>query len=162
MIYTVPFITILVLLFIVLFIFSRTIDKRIWVAFIISMVLTPLVYFYVLYPLINIFSDYHHEKYFDADAWKSSPAFRYEMAYDLEQSNTITGKSKSEVSAILGEPEWFSWNDAIKANDSNFWNYSLGIKPGAFNKNQECFKITFKDNIAQSLEHYQLELKFNE
>lgn len=162
MIYTVPFIIILILLFIVLFIFSRTIDKRIWVALLISIVLTPLVYYYVLYPLINIFSDYHHEKYFNADVWESSPAFRYEMANNLEKSDTLIGKTKPEVSAILGKPEWFSWNDAIKANDPNFWNYNLGIKPGAFNKNQECLKITFKNNIAQSLEHYQLELKFNE
>ncbi|MBP1839719.1 hypothetical protein [Formosa algae] len=162
MVFTVPFVIILVLLFVVLFIFSRTIDKRIWVAFLISIVLTPMIYFYVLYPLINIFSDYHHEKHFEAKAWKKSPAFRYEMANELEQSDLLIGKSKTEVNTLLGEPEWFSWNDAIKANDSNFWNYNLGIKPGAFNKTQECIKIIFVDNIAESLEHYQLELKFDE
>ncbi|MDW5289797.1 hypothetical protein [Formosa sp. PL04] len=162
MIFTIPFAIIIVLLFVALFIFSRTIDKRIWVALIITFVLTPIIYFYVLFPLINIFSDYHHEKYFEAKAWKKSPAFRYEMAKDLEQSDVLLGENKSEITTILGKPEWFSWNDAIKANDSNFWNYNLGIKPGAFNTTQECIKITFENNIATRLEYYQLEQKFNE
>ncbi|CDF78682.1 conserved hypothetical protein [Formosa agariphila KMM 3901] len=162
MILTVPFAIILGLLFIALFIFSRTIDKRTWVALAISLVLTPIIYFYVLYPLINIFSSYHHEKHFEAEAWEDKPAYRYEMANDLEHSNVLLGKNKSEVTTILGKPEWFSWNDAIKANDSNFWNYNLGIKPGALNTTQECLKITFQNNTVTGLEHYQLELEDNE
>ncbi|WP_066217563.1 hypothetical protein [Formosa haliotis] len=162
MIFTVPFIIIISLLFVLVFLFARTIDKRIWVSLIISIVLTPVLYFYVLYPLINIFSDYHHEKHFEAKAWKKTPAYRYEMAYDLEHSKLLLGKSKSEITTLLGKPEWFSWNDAIKANDTNFWNYNLGIKPGAFNKTQECIKITFENNVAKGIEHYQLEQQFNE
>ena len=162
MILTVPFAIILVLLFVVLFIFARTIDKRVWVALLISLVLTPFMYFFVLYPLINIFSDYHHEKYFEAEAWKKKPGYRYEMAKDLKQSVDLIGRNESEITTMLGKPEWFSWNDAIKANDSNFWNYNLGIKPGAFNTAQECLKITFDNGIVTSLEYYQLEKEFNE
>ncbi|WP_434036432.1 hypothetical protein [Formosa sp. 4Alg 33] len=162
MILTTPFVIILVLLFIVLFIFSRTIDKRIWVAALISLVLTPIVYFYLLYPLINIFSTYHHEKQFKAEVWKEKPAYRFEMANDLEQSDLLLGKSKSEIKAILGKPGWFSWNDATKTNDSNYWNYNLGLKPGAFNTKQECLEITFEGGKVRLLEHYQLELEDNE
>ncbi|MFB9054171.1 hypothetical protein ACFFVB_13870 [Formosa undariae] len=162
MILTVPFAIILVLLFVVLFIFSRSIDKRIWVSLLISLVLTPIVYFYLLYPLINIFSTYHHEKHFETEVWKEKPAYRYEMANDLEQSDVLIGKTKSEIKDILGKPGWFSWNDAIKANDSNYWNYNLGLKPGAFNTSQECLEITFEGNKAKLLEHYQLEKKDNE
>ena len=162
MIFTVPFVIILITLFIVLFLFSRTIDKRTWVALLISIVLTPLVYFYVLYPLINIFSTYHHEKHFEAEAWEDKPGYRYEMANDLEKSADLIGKNKSEITTLLGKAEWYSWNDAIKANDSNFWNYNLGVKPGAFTTIQECLKITFEGDTVKSLEHYQLELKENE
>ncbi|MGJ5643286.1 hypothetical protein [Formosa sp. S-31] len=162
MILTTAFVIIISVLFVLLWLFARTIDKRIWVSGLISLVLTPVIYFYVLYPLINIFTDYHHEKYFDSEAWKGKPGLRYEMADHLETSELVINKSKNEVAQLLGKPEWFSWNDAIKANDSNFWNYNLGIKPGAFNRMQECIKITFDADKASKVEHYQLELKFDE
>lgn len=162
MILTTAFIVIITLLFIAVFIFSRTIDKRFWVSGLISLIFTPIIYFYVLYPLINIFSDYHHKKYFNAEDWKNKPALRYEMSNNLETSKLLLGKSKTDVAALLGEPEWFSWNDTIKANDSNYWNYNLGMKPGAFNTTQECIKLTFINNIASDLEHYELEQKFDE
>lgn len=162
MIITTPFIVIITLLFVAVFLFARTIDKRVWVSGLLSIVLTPLIYFYVLYPLINIFSDYHHQKYFNAETWKTTPALRYEMGNDLKASKMLIGKNKAEVTALLGAPEWFSWNDAIKANDSNYWNYNLGMKPGAFNTKQECIKLRFVNNRAEQLEQYQLEQNFDD
>ncbi len=106
MIYTPTFIILLVIVFILVWLFANTIDKRKWLSFLISIIFTPIVYFYVLYPLINIFSSYHHEKHFDASAWEDKPALRYEMSNEIVNVNTFIGKTKSQVREALGKPEY--------------------------------------------------------
>ena len=56
--------------------------------------------------------------------------------------------------------EWYGWNDSIKANSKEQWNYNLGIKPGAFNNMQECIEIFFKDDQVNQIRAYQLEQVF--
>ena len=162
MIYTPLFIIFLIAVFILVWMFTNTIDKRKWLSFLISLALTPVVYFYVFYPLINIFSSYHHEKHFDAEAWKEKPAYRFEMSNEMTKQQFYKGKTKSEVEAILGTSEWYGWDDSIKANSPEKWNYNLGYKPGAFNLTQECLEIEFKNNKVVSVKQYQLETKFEE
>lgn len=160
MILTPPFVIFLILVFVLVWLFANTIDKRKWLSFLISLALTPIVYFYVFYPLINIFSSYHHEKHFDAEAWTDKPALRYEMSNEITRNQMFLGKTKPEVEAILGTSEWYGWNDSIKANSPDKWNYNLGYKPGAFNLNQECLEFEFKNNKVESIKQYQLETKF--
>ena len=159
MIITPLFIIFLIIVFVLVWLFANTIDKRKWVSLLISLALTPIAYFFVFYPILNIFSGYHHEKYFDAEAWKKKPAFRYEMANHLK-SELLIEKSKKEVELLLGESEWFGWNDSIKANSPELWNYNLGFKPGALNDMQECVEIEFKNNIVTTIKQYQLEKTF--
>jgi hypothetical protein len=116
----------------------------------------------VFYPLLNIFSSYHHEKHFDAEAWAEKPAYRYEMSNEITNKNLFLGKTKKEVKAILGTSEWYGWDDSIKANSPDKWNYNLGYKPGAFNMMQECLELEFKNNTVASIKQYQLETKFEE
>lgn len=160
MIITPLFVIFLVIVFILVWIFANTIDKRKWVTFLISLALTPIVYFYVFYPFINIFISYHHQKHFDPEAWKEKPALRYEMSSDMIADSIFIGKNKKEVETILGKSEWFGWDDSIKANSPDRWNYNLGYKPGAFNMTQECFELIFNNNIAHSVTQYQLETEF--
>lgn len=162
MIFTPAFVIILIVLFILVWLFTNTIDKRKWLSFIISLALTPVVYFFVFYPLLNIFSSYHHEKHFDAEAWAEKPAYRYEMSNEITSKNLFLGKTKKEVKAILGTSEWYGWDDSIKANSPDKWNYNLGYKPGAFNMMQECLELEFKNNTVASIKQYQLETKFEE
>ncbi len=82
--------------FILLFLFLNTVDKRKWLTILISLVLTPMVYFYLFYPFINILSSYHHQKYFDSDAWKEKPALRYEMIDYTISSDTLMGFQKQQ------------------------------------------------------------------
>jgi hypothetical protein len=159
MIITPLFVIFLIVVFILVWLFANTIDKRKWVSLLISLVLTPLVYFFVFYPILNIFSSYHHEKYFDAEAWKQKPAFRYEMANHVKRE-ILTNKTKEDVESLLGKPEWFGWNDSIKANSPELWNYNLGFKPGALNDMQECVEIEFKNNVVTTIKQYQLEKTF--
>jgi hypothetical protein len=162
MIITPVFIILFVIVFILVWIFSNTIDKRKWITFLTSIVLTPIVYFYVFYPFINIFSSYHHQKHFDAEAWKAKPALRYEMSDEMIRDSLFFGKNKNEVKSMLGTSEWYGWDDSIKANSPEKWNYNLGFKPGAFNMMQECIELEFKNNTVTHVYQYQLEKTFEE
>lgn len=160
MIITPLFIIFFIVVFILVWLFSKTIDSNKWLTLLISLVLTPIVYFYVFYPLLNIFSSYHHEKHFDDGTWKERPALRYEMSKEITDKNLFIGKTKADVESILGTSEWFGWDDSIKANSPDKWNYNLGYKPGAFNMQQECLELVFKNNKVSSVKQYQLETIF--
>ncbi|MFD2724714.1 hypothetical protein [Hyunsoonleella rubra] len=159
MIFTPKFIIAFCIIFIAVWIFATTIDKRKWVSFLISVVGAPIFYFYIFYPLINIFFSFHHQKYFDTQAWEDKPALRYEMSGNLLDEKMLIGKSKNEVESLLGESEWFGWDDTLKGNTPEIWNYNLGFKPGAFNTSQECLKIVFKSGKIIEVEQYQIEKK---
>ncbi len=156
-----PFLVIfMVVVFVLLFLFLITVDKRKWLSALISLVLTPIVYFYMFYPFVNIISSYHHQKYFDNDAWVEKPALRYEMIDNTIASDTLIGASKEKITLLLGKGEWLSWDNAKKAHDTNKWNYGLGIEPGAFNDKKECVEIMFKDDKVISIRPYQEEITF--
>lgn len=150
----------MVVVFVLLFMFLTTVDKRKWLSALISLVLTPFVYFYMFYPFINILSNYHHQKYFDSEAWTEKPALRYEMIDHTIESDTLIGASKEKITTLLGKEEWLSWDDAKKIYDTNKWNYGLGIEPGAFNDKKECVEITFKNAKVIALKTYSEEITF--
>ncbi|SFZ91456.1 hypothetical protein SAMN05428642_10276 [Flaviramulus basaltis] len=160
MIYTPLFIVLLSVVFILVWLFTNTIDKRKWLSFLISLVLTPIVYFYLFYPFLNIFSSYHHEKYFNAETWLKKPSLRYEMSNNIIDENLFAGKTKKDIKNLLGESEWFGWDDSLKANSPQKWNYNLGFKPGALNNMQECIEIVFNTNRVKTIKQYQLEKTF--
>lgn len=156
-----PFLVIfLLIVFVLLFLFLNTVDKRKWLSALISIVLTPFVYFFMFYPFLNIISSYHHQKYFDSEAWLDQPAFRYEMIDSTIKSDTLIGAHKEKIERLLGQAEWLSWDEAKKAHDSSKWNYGLGIEPGAFNNDRSCVEITFKDNKVVALQPYNEEITF--
>ena len=115
----------MIFVFVLLYLFLKTVDKREWLIVLISLIMTPLVYFYMFYPFVNIISNYHHQKYFDAEAWSEKPALRYEMIDSTIDTDTLKGKSKTEIETLLGKAEWLTWDDAKKSHDDNKWNYGL-------------------------------------
>ncbi|ALJ03714.1 hypothetical protein APS56_00470 [Pseudalgibacter alginicilyticus] len=160
MILTPAFVISIIIVFILVWLFVITIDKRKWLSFLISVVLTPIVYFYLFYPMLNIFSSYHHQKHFDSEAWVEKPALRYEMTDEIINNNIFIGKSKTDIKTLLGSSEWYSWDETIKANSPNKWNYNLGFKPGAFNNMQESIEIIFVNDTVNSIKQYQTEQTF--
>ena len=68
--------------------------------------------------------------------------------------------SKSEIRQMLGDYEWLSWNDSIKDFDINYWNYSLGIKPGAMNTKKEIMTVIFQDDKVANIETYNEEITY--
>ncbi|SDS25247.1 hypothetical protein SAMN04515667_1753 [Formosa sp. Hel1_31_208] len=161
MIITVALVIIMCIVFLLVYVFVRTIDKRKWLTFLVSIILTPVLYFYIVYPMINIFSNYHHQKYFSSDLWIDKPALRYELSDDMIASEILIGQSKTEVESLLGKPEWLSWDDSKKAHDANRWNYGLGIEPGAFNTDKECVEIVFQNDTTITVTLYKEEIKFD-
>jgi hypothetical protein len=157
MILTIPLILFFLLVFFLLWKFVKTIDERKWLTFIVSVLFTPLFYFYLFYPLLNIFSSYHHQKYFDTNAWKETPKLRFEMSNQIVDNQLFKDKTKSEVQNSLGTSEWFGWDEQIKENSPEKWNYNLGFKPGAFNTQQECLELVFKNGIVVKSTQYQME-----
>jgi hypothetical protein len=149
-------------IFVLVFLFVKTIEKRKWLAILVSLVLTPIVYFYIFYPILNIFSSYHNEKYFNSEVWIEEPSSRYEMTNNILESDTLNGKTKPEIQQLLGTYEWLSWNDSIKNHDENLWNYALGMKPGAMNTKKECMTIIFKEGKVANIETYNEEITFDD
>ena len=157
MVLTPFFIVMLLITFVLVWLFVKTIDERKWLNILVSVVLTPVVYFYIFYPLLNIFSSFHHEKHFCAAQWKTKPALRYEMSNEIVGNDLFKGKTKSEVKALLGTSEWYGWDDSIKANSPDKWNYNLGFKPGAMNLQQECLELIFKNDVVVKSWQYQMD-----
>lgn len=161
MIITITMVVLMCITFVLVFLFVKTIDKRKWLTILVSLVLTPFIYFYAVYPMINIFSSYHHQKYFSSEVWKEKPSLRYELSDDMMASELLIGKSKTEIEALLGQHEWLSWDEQLKDHDTNKWNYGLGIEPGAFNTEKACLEITFTNDKVTNLRTYNDLIKFD-
>lgn len=162
MIFTPAFIIFLIIVFALTFLFVNTIDKRKWITIPLSLILTPFLYFYAFYPLINIFSSYHHQKHFDSELWTEKPSFRYEMYDNIVKTDTFLGKPKETVKELLGNYEWLSWDYEKDAYNENIWNYGMGIWPGAFNSKSEVMKIIFKDDKVIKVDTYKQDIKFDD
>ncbi len=150
----------LIVVFIIAWLFIKTIGNNKWISLLITLVATPLLYFYLFYPLLNIFSSFHHQKYFNADNWAEYPELRFEMMDQLNNNNQLIGKTKSEIKSEFGAPEWLGWDDATKSNTKDQWNYNMGFKPGAFNDQQECIEFQFKNDTIVAVKTYKLEKNF--
>ena len=160
MIITIALVVLMLITFTLVFLFVKTIDDRVWLTFLVSIVITPLVYFYGVYPMINVFSNYHHEKYFSKELWNNKPALRYELSTDIVRSKILIGQSKNEVNNMLGNYEWLSWDVIKKDHNSNKWNYAMGFEPGAFNSKKECLELTFEHNKVVAVKLYKEQQQF--
>jgi len=80
------------------------------------------------------------------------------MSDDLVASKELIGRSKDDVRMLLGTYEWLSWNDELHDKDPNYWNYGLGIEPGAMNDMKDNMLIVFKNNRVAKVELYQAPL----
>ncbi len=112
--------------------------------------------------MLNIFSNYHHQKYFSSELWIEKPALRYELSDDMMASELLIGKTKTEVISLLGTHEWLSWDDSKKDHNDSKWNYSLGIEPGAFNTEKECIEIVFKADKAVTINPFKDLIEFDD
>lgn len=159
MIITPLLIVFLIIVFTLTLLFVNTIDPRKWITIPLSLLLTPFLYFYAFYPMINIFSTYHHQKYFDSEVWHDNPSFRYEMYDNMQETDTLIGESKASIKQLLGAHEWLSWDEAKNGYDDNRWNYGIGILPGAFTSKSEALELVFENDTVSKVNSFKIDLK---
>ncbi|MGB0896737.1 MAG: hypothetical protein ACPGU9_01215 [Flavobacteriaceae bacterium] len=163
MVYTPTLIISCIVIAILLYLFLNTIDnKRKWLNILLALLITPLAYFYIWYPISTIFLPYHHHKQFETNAWIEKPGLRYEMIDHMIETDFLIGKSKEEVGQLLGEVQWLSWNYKNNDFDPDVWNYGLGLIPGAFQDIKEDVEITFTNNKVSAVKLSQAEYNFED
>jgi hypothetical protein len=151
MVITPALVVINILLFVLVFLFLKTIDSRKWLVCCIALIVTPLAYFYVFYPLCGIFSSFHHEKKFNAENWLEKPGLRYEMIQFMDRENIMIGKTKAITEKELGKAEWLSWDTKNNRYNTNAWNYNLGKLPGAFTTTGKQLEVFFSNDTISKL-----------
>ena len=80
---------------------------------------------------------YHPTHDFDKQKWFADKEKRYELSEDIIDSKMLIGKTKSEVRQLLG--------DEGNTDESDYWNYYLGFRPGFANIDPDVLDIEFKD-----------------
>ena len=104
-----------------------------WTATIIA---TPLIYVGLIMLLVFSMS-YHPNHDFDKTKWFADKETRYELSEDIIESEMLIGKTKSEVRQLLG--------DESNTDESDYWSYYLGFRPGITNIDPDVLDIEFKD-----------------
>lgn len=114
-----------------------------WVTTIIS---TPIVYVAII--MLWVFSiRYFPSHRFSKQKWISDNEKRYELSDDIINSRTLIGKSKAEVKQILGVED--------NSEESNYWTYYLGFRPGLFNIDEDVLSIEFKDGMVINVSQHE-------
>jgi hypothetical protein len=87
--------------------------------------------------LFFIYLSYYPKTEFDRAKWLSEPGKRYRMSENMLASKMLIGKTKKEVSMLLGV-------DGVSfARDR--WTYDLGFLPGSFNIDSQELDIVFEN-----------------
>lgn len=104
-----------------------------WTATIIA---TPLIYVGLIL-LLFFGMSYHQTHDFDKEKWLVDKEKRYEYSENIIESKMLIGKTKIEVKQLLG--------DEGNKDDSDYWTYDLGFRPGFANIDPDVLDIQFKD-----------------
>ena len=83
---------------------------------------------------------YQFEERFDTEQWISQPSMRYKMVDEIIENKLLIGKSKEEVTVLLGSP------NSSSTNGKDFYLYRLGIPPSFTESKKEQLLIVFENN----------------
>ena len=110
--------------------------NRKFLAIIPTIILSPLLYVGII--IVWFFSvSYYPKTDFNKQEWTGNKEERYKMSNDLIKSEFLIGKSKIEVSELLGD-DFYSYNE-------NHIAYDLGFVPGLFNIDPDVLDIYFEN-----------------
>ncbi|KQS93690.1 hypothetical protein [Chryseobacterium sp. Leaf394] len=141
--------------FIAVFVFSisavllKKRKKKFLISGIVTVVLSPLIYFAFVFYLIFTMSR-EKSRDFDENEWKAATEAegkysKYEMMDDLISRRLLSDKDSIEVKRILGNPEF-------RDHENNFWQYYGGLSNG-FGFVDHLLIVNFEDNKVSKLEH---------
>ncbi len=104
-----------------------------WIA---TLIATPLIYIGII--MLWLFNmSYHPTHEFDKEKWFADKETRYELSENIIESKILIGKTKSEVRQILGVEN--------NLDQSDYWSYYLGFRPGFANIDPDVLDIEFKN-----------------
>jgi len=122
-------------------------DKnRKFIALIPTIFLSPIIYIGLIY--LWIFSvSYYPSNDFDKQVWEINIEERYKMSEDIIESKILIGKTKEEITELLGQ-DFYSYNE-------NHIAYELGFVPGLFNIDPDVLDIYFENGKVTKVEQHQ-------
>ncbi|MCL2720954.1 MAG: hypothetical protein FWD47_06395 [Treponema sp.] len=133
--------------FIFLFIFKKSNignnKNRKYITLIPTVIITPIIYFIIILLWISIISYYPKEE-FTIYKWHENIHERYRMSKHLIKNDTLIGKTKDEVTEILGYDFYETGNNSI--------GYYLGHVPGLINIDPDILVIYFENGIVIKVE----------
>lgn len=108
--------------------------------------MSPIIYIGLIF--LWIFSiSYYPPNDFDAQEWKTNVEERYKMSEDIIESEMLIGKTKREITELLGQ-DFYSYRE-------NHIAYELGFVPGLFNIDPDVLDIYFEDGIVTKVEQHE-------
>ncbi|GAB5408140.1 MAG: hypothetical protein BalsKO_05050 [Balneolaceae bacterium] len=120
--------------------------NRKFLALIPTVILSPIIYVGLV--MIWIFSiSYYPTSEFDQNEWDSNVEERYKMSEDIIESKMLIGKTRDEVTQILG-------NDFITNSESEI-TYELGHVPGLFNIDPDYLDIKLENGKVVNVNQYE-------
>lgn len=95
-------------------------------ASILSISLTPILYKLTVIALFTgLFYEYHPERNFSEESWKENVINRHEMRNDILAKDRFLGKTKEEITVILGRPNSCY---VTNKNSMEIWRFDMGRK----------------------------------
>jgi len=124
---------------------------RIISTWVLTLLLTPLLY---LGAVIIFFSILFHEpsRKFDKSSWRSDTGKRFQMSDDIIKSEILIGKDTTQIKAFLGDTHQ-KYQDSTKKLT---WIYEMGEGGGGLGFLFHSLGITFKDNKAILIQHFEI------
>jgi uncharacterized membrane protein len=120
--------------------------NRKFIALIPTLFLSPIIYVGIIY--LWIFSiSYYPSNEFNKQEWETNVEERYKMSEDIIESEILIGKTKDEITELLGQ-DFYSYAE-------NHIAFELGFVPGLFNIDPDVLDIYFENGKVIKVEQHQ-------
>jgi hypothetical protein len=122
--------------------FGNDKDRK-YIALFPTLILSPILYFGII--LLWMFSiSYYPSNEFNKQEWEANHEERYKMSEDIIDSKMLIGKTKEEITRLLGQDFW--------AINENHIAYKLGTLPRLFNIDPDALNIYFENEKVIKVE----------
>ncbi|WP_335965694.1 hypothetical protein [Galbibacter sp. PAP.153] len=101
-----------------------------------ALIASPFIYFGIIFLWMFSASYYPSEEFYKKE-WDTHVEERYKMSKHIIESQMLIGKTKAEITVLLGK-EFYTYNE-------NHIAYTLGFVPGLFNIDPDVLDVIFKN-----------------
>ena len=97
--------------------------------------------------LFFVYINYYPEREFSAETWHVDKEKRYEMTSDLIENRILIGKTKKEISDLLGK-DYYTYS-------ADHWVYEIVHVPGLLNIDPDVLDIYFEDDKVVRVDQHE-------